>query len=45
MSAPAFAALLKRDLFDQDFARSYELHEAILVDWVDLLSDTVLEEF
>ena len=44
-SAPAFAALLKRDLFDQDFARSYELHEAILVDWVDLLSDTVLEEF
>ena len=44
-SDPAFAALLKRDLFDQDFARSYELHEAILVDWVDLLSDTVLEEF
>jgi cardiolipin synthase len=44
-SDPAFAATLKRDLFKQDFARSYELTAPISVDWVDYLTDVMLEGF
>ncbi len=44
-SDPAFAAQLKRDLFEADFARSYELNQPISVDWVDFMADTVLEGF
>ena len=44
-SDPACAARVKRDLFDEDFARSYELNQAISVDWVDFLADTALEGF
>lgn len=42
-SDPAFANHLKQDLFDADFARSYELTAPISVDWVDFLSDLALE--
>jgi cardiolipin synthase A/B len=42
-SDPAFAARLEKDLFDEDFSRSYELTEPISVDWVDFLADLVLE--
>jgi cardiolipin synthase len=44
-SDPAFAASLKRDLFEPDFARSYELTQPISVDWVDFLADVLLEGF
>ena len=44
-SDPACAARVKQDLFDEDFARSYELNQAISVDWVDFVADTVLEGF
>lgn len=44
-SDPAFAARLKRDLFEADFNRSYEMTQPISVDWVDFLSDLVLEGF
>jgi cardiolipin synthase len=44
-SDPAFAARLKKDLFEEDFTRSYELHEPISVDWVDFLADLILEGF
>jgi cardiolipin synthase A/B len=44
-SDPAFAARLKHDLFEEDFARSYELNQSISVDWADILADTVLEAF
>jgi len=43
-SDPAFAARLKHDLFDEDFARSYELNQSISVDWMDFLADTALED-
>ena len=43
-SDPAFAAQLKHDLFDEDFARSYELNQSISVDWMDFLADTALED-
>ena len=42
-SDPGFAASLKTELFDADFARSYQLEEPILVDWVDFLADLALE--
>jgi len=42
-SDPAFAARLKHDLFEEDFARSYELNQSISVDWVDFMADTALE--
>jgi hypothetical protein len=42
-SDPGFALQLKRDLFEEDFSRSYELKDPISVDWVDFLSDLVLE--
>ncbi len=44
-SDPAFAARLKKDLFEEDFARSYELQQPISMDWVDFLADLVLEGF
>lgn len=44
-SDPAFAADLKRELFDEDFARSYELTHPVSVDWVDFLADQVLVDF
>ncbi len=40
-----FADSLKKELFEQDFARSYELKEPVSVDWVDFLADLVLEGF
>jgi phosphatidylserine/phosphatidylglycerophosphate/cardiolipin synthase-like enzyme len=42
-SDPAFAVQLKRDLFEEDFARSYELKEPVSVGWVDFLADLLLE--
>jgi cardiolipin synthase len=44
-SNPEFAATLKRDLFDNDFRRSYELTEPVTVDWVDFVTDFLLEGF
>lgn len=44
-SDPGFAQQLKRDLFYQDFSRSYELTEPVSVDWVDFVADRVLENF
>jgi phosphatidylserine/phosphatidylglycerophosphate/cardiolipin synthase-like enzyme len=44
-SDPVFTAKLKRELFDEDFARSYELQRPISVDWVDFLADLILEGF
>ncbi|MGA2864664.1 MAG: phosphatidylserine/phosphatidylglycerophosphate/cardiolipin synthase family protein [Verrucomicrobiota bacterium] len=42
---PAFAACLKHELFEADFARSYELNEPVSVEWMDFLADLVLENF
>jgi cardiolipin synthase len=44
-SDPEFAARLRRELFEPDFARSYELQQPIAVDWVDFLSSLLLEGF
>jgi cardiolipin synthase len=44
-SDPAFAARLKKDLFETDFARSYEMTQPISVDWVDVMADLFLEGF
>ena len=44
-SDPAFATHLKQELFEEDFAHSSELTEAISVYWMDFLSDLVLENF
>ncbi len=44
-SDPAFAASLKRELFEEDFARSYQLTEPVSVEWLDLLANLVLENF
>lgn len=44
-SDPAFALQVQHTLFEQDFARSYELKQPVSVDWVDLLADLVLEGF
>jgi phosphatidylserine/phosphatidylglycerophosphate/cardiolipin synthase-like enzyme len=41
----AFATRLKRDLFEEDFSRSYELTEPVSVDWLDFVADMVLESF
>jgi len=43
-SDPVFAARVKHDLFEEDFARSYELNQSISVDWMDFLADTALED-
>ena len=42
-SDPAFAAQLKRQLFEEDFKHSYELSEPVPVEWIDFLADFVLE--
>jgi phosphatidylserine/phosphatidylglycerophosphate/cardiolipin synthase-like enzyme len=44
-SDPAFAGRLKRELFEEDFARSYELTEPVSIEWVDFLADLILEGF
>jgi cardiolipin synthase A/B len=44
-SDPEFAARANRDLFEADFARSYEMKAPITVDWVDFLADFLLEGF
>jgi phosphatidylserine/phosphatidylglycerophosphate/cardiolipin synthase-like enzyme len=44
-SDPGFAARLKRELFEEDFSRSYELTEPVAVDWGDYLSDQILVDF
>jgi cardiolipin synthase A/B len=44
-SDPAFSEKVKHDLFEEDFAHSYELHQPISVDWIDFLADLVLEGF
>lgn len=44
-SDPGFAEQLRKELFEQDFARSYELKDPISVDWVDFLADLALEGF
>ncbi len=42
-SDPAFAACLKGELFEEDFARSIELKEPVSLEWMDVLADLVLE--
>ena len=42
-SDPAFAGRLKRELFEEDLARSYELTEPVSIEWVDFLADLLLE--
>jgi cardiolipin synthase len=42
-SDPQFAATVKRDLFEADFARAYELTEPVSVEWLDSLADIVVE--
>jgi phosphatidylserine/phosphatidylglycerophosphate/cardiolipin synthase-like enzyme len=44
-SDPVFAERLKKDLFEEDFTRSFELQKPVAVDWVDFLADLVLEGF
>ncbi|MGO8675840.1 MAG: phospholipase D-like domain-containing protein [Limisphaerales bacterium] len=44
-SDPAFADCLKRELFEEDFARSSELTEPVSLEWMDVLADLVLENF
>jgi cardiolipin synthase len=44
-SDPGFASELEQQLFEQDFARSYELKDPVSVDWVDFMADLVLEGF
>jgi phosphatidylserine/phosphatidylglycerophosphate/cardiolipin synthase-like enzyme len=44
-SDPAFAARLKKELFEDDFAHSYQLTKSISVDWGDFLADMVLAGF
>lgn len=44
-SDPAFSAQVKRDLFEEDFAHSFELTRPIAVDWGDFLADLILEGF
>jgi cardiolipin synthase A/B len=44
-SDASFVSTLKRDLFEADLSRSYELTEPVAVDWVDIFSDLVLESF
>jgi len=44
-SDPQFVARLKRELFEEDFIRCFELTEPVAVDWVDFLSDQLLVDF
>ena len=42
-SDPGFATTLKRDLFEADFDRAYELTQPVSVEWLDSLADIVVE--
>jgi cardiolipin synthase A/B len=42
-SDPGFASRLKRELFEEDFSRSFELKEPVAIEWVDFLADLLLE--
>jgi len=44
-SNPDFAARLKKKLFEEDFARSFEMKQPISADWIDFLADLLLEGF
>lgn len=44
-SDPGFAAQVKNEVFEADFARSYELKQPISLDWVDFVADSLLEGF
>ena len=44
-SEPGFVATVKRDLFEEDFGRSYELMEPVSVEWMDFVADVILENF
>lgn len=44
-SDPGFSHSLRSDLFEQDFARSYEMRAPISVGWVDFLADLILQGF
>lgn len=44
-SDPAFVARLEQELFESDFRHAYELTQPITVDWVDFLTDLILEGF
>jgi phosphatidylserine/phosphatidylglycerophosphate/cardiolipin synthase-like enzyme len=44
-SDPDFAARLKKELFEEDFARSFEMKQPISMDWIDFLADLLLEGF
>jgi cardiolipin synthase len=44
-SDAGFAGRFKQELFESDFETSYELREAVSVDWSDHLADSVLNQF
>lgn len=44
-SDPRFATTVRRELFEEDFTRSYELTEPVSVEWGDFLADTILANF
>ena len=44
-SDPVFAGRMKRELFEEDFSRSYELTDPVSIEWVDFLADLILEGF
>jgi cardiolipin synthase len=44
-SDPVFVGELKANLFETDFAQSYELKQPVPVDWLDYLADLALEGF
>jgi cardiolipin synthase A/B len=44
-SDPEITRRMQRELFEEDFARSHELTEAIEVFWTDYLAESILEQF
>lgn len=44
-SDPGFAARFRRELFEIDFQKSYELKELVPVGWSDHLADSILNQF
>jgi cardiolipin synthase len=44
-SDPEITSRVKRDLFEADFGRSYQLAEPVSIDWIDSLADLALEGF
>jgi hypothetical protein len=44
-SDPTFASRLKKELFEEDFSRSFQLNESISVDWIDFMADALMESF